>query len=379
MHPLTLSLVLALVAVWVPGQESLRLNQVQLIGTHNSYHLEPDSPLVRMFSMWRIEWKYSHLPLAQQFAELGVRQIELDVWSDPEGGRFASPVGAGRGVVLEGLGEPGFKVLHVPDVDYRSTVPTLRAALIEVRRWSMAHPRHLPILVLIEVKSRGAPDPLGLGFVQPPPITAADLDALDAEIRDVLPDELLLTPDEVRAGDETLREALAARGWPRLDDVRGRVMCALDNTGREKRLYLKGRPSLQGRAMFADSRPDDAHAGFAKVNDPVANAALIRQLVQAGLLVRTRADVHTREARAGDTARRDAALASGAHFISTDFPAPVPEVVGTDYAVVMPGGRHARCNPVSGPRRHDAVALLDEGLEAGPDHGHSDRELPERR
>jgi len=107
---------------------------------------------------------------------------------------------------------------------------------------------------------------------------------------------------------------------------------------------------LRGRTMFVDSRPGDDYAGFAKVNNPIGNLALIRELVKAGLLVRTRADAHTREARANDTRRRDAALASGAHFISTDFPAPKPEVVGTDYVVRMPDGKHARRNPVSGPR-----------------------------
>ena len=329
MHHLTISLILALAAPLLSQHEGLRLNQIQVIGTHNSYHLEPDSPIVRVFSMWRNEWKYSHLPLTRQFQELGVRQIELDVWPDPEGGRFASPFGAGRGVVLEGLDKPGFKVLHVPDIDYRSTVPTLRAALDELRQWSQAHRTHLPILVLFEVKSAGAPDPLELGFVKPPAITATALDDLDAEIRAALPDELLLTPDDIRQDDATLREALATRGWPRLEHTRGKVLCALDNTGPEKALYLNGHPSLRGRTMFV---------------------ALIREVVTAGLLVRTRADAHTREARANDTRRRDAALASGAHFISTDFPAPKPEVVGTDYVVRMPDGKHARRNPVSGPR-----------------------------
>jgi hypothetical protein len=70
-------------------------------------------------------------------------------------------------------------------------------------------------------------------------------------------------------------------------------------------------------------------------------------LVEQGYMVRTRADADTEQARSGDTSRRDAALASGAQFISTDYPVPNPEF--SDYQVTIPGGGIARCNPVNAP------------------------------
>jgi hypothetical protein len=48
----------------------------------------------------------------------------------------------------------------------------------------------------------------------------------------------------------------------------------------------------------------------------------IRDLVGRGYVVRTRADADTREARADDPTRRRLALASGAQWVSTDYPAP---------------------------------------------------------
>jgi hypothetical protein len=75
--------------------------------------------------------------------------------------------------------------------------------------------------------------------------------------------------------------------------------------------------------------------------------------------VRTRADADTVQARAGDTSLFDAALASGANFISTDFPSPHPE---TGYVVEMPGGEPARCNPVSAPPSCEALALENPAL-----------------
>jgi hypothetical protein len=62
------------------------------------------------------------------------------------------------------------------------------------------------------------------------------------------------------------------------------------------------------------------------------------------------------EARTGDTGPRDAALASGAQFVSTDYPEPDPRF-GTGYEVSFPDDTVARCNPVSAPRGCEAEWL----------------------
>ena len=118
---------LAALAV-APPADDLRLNQIQVIGTHNSYHVAPSSALMTMFAGVAKEWQYTHRPLGEQLEQLGVRQFELDVFADDDGGSFASPVGAGFSTPehAAALGEPGFKVLHVQDVDYE----TLRERLL---------------------------------------------------------------------------------------------------------------------------------------------------------------------------------------------------------------------------------------------------------
>ena len=67
--------------------------------------------------------------------------------------------------------------------------------------------------------------------------------------------------------------------------------------------------------------------------------------VKAGFVVRTRADADTVEARTNDTKRRDAALASGAQYVSTST-----TVAPTrDSRTTKPGSRAAQltvCNPV---------------------------------
>ena len=147
-----------------------------------------------------------------------------------------------------------------------------------------------------------------------------------------------------------IREGSSVRledGWPTLREARGQVLFALDNGGAVRDAYLDLHPGLEGALLFADSRPGDGLAAFAKLNDPVGDAKLIRQLVKRRFLVRTRADADTEQARTGDTTDRDAALASGAQFVSTDYPELGP--FGTDYVVELPGGGPALRMPAASP------------------------------
>jgi len=337
---------------------AIRLNQIQVIGTHNSYHVAPSAEVKKLLAAakksWPDEVDYTHRPLAEQFGDLGVRQVELDVFADPAGGLFAKPsafgmiAAAGKvpgpnpnaGKVLD---KPGFKVLHVQDVDYLSTVPTLDAGLKQIRDWSKANPRHVPICVMLELKDQAIP----LLPTKPVKFDGKQLDAVDAAILAVFDRKHLFTPDDLRGEAKDLPTAIKGRGWPKLDDVRGKVFFALDNEGGIRDAYLKGHENLKGRAMFAGAT-DEKHpaAAWFKVNDPEKDFGRIQKLVAAGFLVRTRADEPTRHARANDTAKRDKALASGAQFVSTDFPEPRTE--WSEYAVRFPGGVKVRANPVCG-------------------------------
>jgi hypothetical protein len=160
--------------------------------------------------------------------------------------------------------------------------------------------------------------------------------------------EDLITPDDVRGGAATLEEAVTTTGWPTIGASRGKVMFMMDNGGGYRTDYLAGHPSLQGRVLFTNANPGDDDAAFVKRNDPFD--ASIPGLVQAGYVVRTRADADTQEARTNDTGPRDAALASGAQWVSTDYQAPGMALgFTTEYVVEIPGGTVARCNPVIQP------------------------------
>jgi hypothetical protein len=346
------------------AERCVAMNEVQVLGTHNSYHVQPRPELFSLlvaFDPLFLGIEYTHVPLDEQFTTQGIRQIELDVFADPAGGLYARRgteiiFGRDPNTGIPALLEPGFKVLHVQDVDFETTCLTFVECLRAIKAWSDRNRRHLPLMVLVEAKDDPIPDPLDLGFAVPVPIGPAELDALDAEIRSVFPPRRLITPDSVRRGRATLAEAIQTLGWPRLGAVRGKVLFALDNGGRVRDHYVAGHPALAGRVLFTDSPPGAPEAAFVKANDPLADPSVIPALVAAGYLVRTRADADTQEARSGDTTRRDTALASGAQYVSTDYPVPDPDF-GTGYVATIPDGMPARCNPVNAPPGCRPVAL----------------------
>src|SRR5205823_3875450 len=165
------------------------LNEIQVLGTHNSYHVQPRPALLA--ALLQIApafdaWEYTHPPLGEQFSNEGIRQIELDVWADPHGGLFARRGG---------------------------------------------------LTFINEDPNSGPPE----------------LDALDAEILSVFPRHRLITPDDVRRGRASLEEAVLTLGWPRLGLARGKVLFTFDNGGAIRDAYLAGHPSLAGRILFTDS------------------------------------------------------------------------------------------------------------------------------
>ena len=349
------------------AEAELRLNQIQVIGSHNSYHagLTPGvAKLLQKVNPKAFEGlDYSHADLTTQL-DHGIRQVELDIFGDAKGGRFAHPFGAtlndGGAAAFDPQGvfkKPGFKVMHVQDIDYVSNCQPFTACLGAIRSWSKAHPRHVPIFILVETKTQ-PPISSVPGMATFEPFTTAALDALDAEIRSVFAPAEMITPDQVRGRYATLPEAISHGGWPTLAKARGKMVFLLDQTN-VTASYIAGHPALVGRALFTNAVPGQPDAAFVEQNEGTPEA--INALVSQGYLVRTRSDADTKEGRSGSTAQRDAALRSGAQIISTDYPAFEP-ARWTGYSVSLPGQAVARCNPVTAPRDCNDAALATDTL-----------------
>ena len=333
--------------------ESTSLNHIQVIGSHNSYKVEIERPLMQLLIAEDPEatsLDYRHLSLREQL-DLGIRGLELDVLYDPVGGQFNNPKGLdildSRGMETqpfdpnEELLQPGFKVFHIPDIDFRSHCLTFKGCLSDIKLWSQVHPDHLPIIITINPKNSGVDKP---GFTQVTPFDQQVLDSLDQEIVSIFSESELITPTMVQGTASSLRAAILNKGWPSLDDSRGRVMVVLDAGKEVTKDYLEG--NKVGKPMFVDVDEEHPSAGFFIMNDPIQQERDIKRLVEQGFMVRTRSDANTTEGRTGDMSRAEAAFRSGAQLISTDYY--LQELSpNNDFKISFEGASYQRCNPIA--------------------------------
>ena len=299
----------------------MRINRIQVIGSHNSYHVGPTpealATLEKLVTDLKLdvgdpkELDYTHSPLEDQLAR-GIRSFELDL---------SLPANLSGDI----------KVAHIEAIDEGSRCPTLAQCLGQLMAWSKENPRHVPIPVLLELKGQS--------------LDATQSDFLDAALRAAIPAAQLIEPDEVRGEAATLRDAVESNGWPELDASRGSFYFLLDNGGEVSAGYRDGHPQLQGRAIFTtDALADDStirdDGAVLKLNDP-EQIETIKDVVSKGHIVRTRADGPNSPSPSG----RTKALASGAQIVSTDYPAGEADTDGYEVSLDQP----ARCNPVAKP------------------------------
>jgi hypothetical protein len=352
--PLAAAVSLVASASLFAATSDIRINQIQVIGTHNSYHagfapsarrvMQKEAPK-EFFAI-----DYSHPSLTRQLDD-GVRQVELDVFSDAKGGLYLDPA-IDHMIALNGLPadpptaapgtweKPGFKVMHIQGVDQRSTCQPFTACLAELRAWSKAHPGHTPLFVLVETKQE--PLKAKIPTATPELFTPAVFDALDVEIASVFPRNEMVVPDDVRGRHASLDEAVREGGWPTMDKASGKVVFLLDQRKMES-VYSDGHPSLRGRLIFTNATPGADDAAFTECNE--CSADEINALVRRGYIVRARTDDPAQgQGLKNDGSRRDVVLSSGAQLVSTDYPAGEPSEHG--YSVGFPGGVTVRCNPV---------------------------------
>lgn len=291
----------------VRTSDDLRINQIQFVGSHNSYKKPLSKPvklLLRLLDPKIVEaLDYAHKPLARQL-DLGLRKLELDLFYTSQSNLL--PVG------------------HVQLIDMNTHCATLTSCLMQIRSWSDDNPEHVPIWISFNAKDqniRGLPRP-----------ELFDLDAfalMDKVLEDVL-------------GQRIIRPAqIQSLQWPKLNQARGKFILILDEGGSKGEDYYLG---AQNRPMFINAPEGHPAAQIMIINDPIAKADEIKRLINAGYMVRTRADADTVEARVNDKTRAKAAFGSGAQAISTDYYLPATHF-GNDYQVSL--ANKIRCNPIN--------------------------------
>ena len=328
----------------------LKINEIQVIGSHNSYKKailpEVYSYLSKKDSMnFLPRIQYEHIPIPQQL-DLGLRNLEIDVYADSKGGKYAHPkildlVKTTQPFDPEGkMKKPGYKMIHITDIDYQTWYYTLEDCLKDLKKWSDAHPDHGPIFITLEPKD-GEANKFG---TEPEHYTSQLFDDLDNELKKYLGKNKIITPDEIRGSYKTLNEAVLKKNWPKMKDAKGKFLFVLDNNSENRDLYMKDHPSLKGRMVFTNSTPGAPESAVLLMNDPSSE---INALVKQGYIIRTRADADTMEARKEDYSRFEKAKQSGAQVITTDYYLP-SKLFKSTYTISFDNNTYERKNPVTG-------------------------------
>lgn len=331
--------------------DSTPLNHIQVIGSHNSYKLLPAPEVEQMIAAVSPsaarELHYEHEPLPDQLNR-GLRNLEIDVLHDPAGGRYANPL------ALKLLGDkhppfnrtpllaPGYKILHAPDIDFRSHHPTLADCLQTLKTWSEQNPQHAPVFITMNIKEDKAYVPGGVNAL---PFTTTAAQDLNQEILTHLGPEHILTPTTTQGTATSLNQAITQHSWPTIGQTRGKFAFILDAGTKTLNTYKQALPPAE-RLLFSSYPPGHPDSAFLILNNPITSSNDINTLSAQGYIIRTRADSGTIEARENNTTRRNTALQSGAHIITTDY-YPGRNLFTNSYSVSFPNETYIRLHPTT--------------------------------
>ena len=197
-------LLLCLYALKGQTQEDLTINQLQFVGSHNSYKLKMNLVVFAALSVWDSKvaqsLDYSHIPIDAQL-EMGIRKLELDVFFD-----------ATNSAMVVG---------HVQLIDMNSSCSFLNECFKLLLDWSANNAEHVPIWISFNAKDQkidGLPDP----------------DVFSDQAFRVL-DQLI---EEAFAGKIIQPRDIDGLDWPRVIEFRGKFIFVLDEGGEKRQRYL---------------------------------------------------------------------------------------------------------------------------------------------
>jgi len=315
--------------------DSLPMNEIRVLASHNSYKVAPSERTMKFINRFKavlgeenqpFQLAYNHVPIPEQLSIYHIRGLELDVYNDPKGGRYFKhrlnifiPKQRVKEEKYQALKLPGFKIIHIPDIDYQTNYQTLSSALDALNQWSIENPQHAPIFVNIELKGSALGDEAFIlrlfGFKKAIPYDNPSLDSMDHLFRAKL--STLYSPKDFLNREQTLQDRILHQGWPTLGEVKGRVFIIVQGSG--SHLY----PMLGNAFLYGNA--ENPNGIFMLCDDPFSNETLIQKNRNTHM-IRTRTDAGTIEARTNDYNRLNKALSTGAQILSTDYYQPDPKI-----------------------------------------------------
>lgn len=281
--------------------EGVKINEIAVIGTHNSYQLlaTPQKRALENVRSFLSSGKKGgnrnfEMDTYTEQLERGVRNLEIDIET------------------VDNEGDISFITTHNPITDNASSAYDFAKGLEEIAMWSDNNPGHLPVYLLVEPKGKvPAVNKLkNFSFEY-----ALELDKV---LRKVLGNRLL-TPKQIMGGYGSLEEMRMADDWPTLKESAGKIIVLLHPCGVTQD-YIDVDKSITTQAMLpvlGFEEIDKSYASFILDNEPeVAMENNKKTVHENNLMVRTRADNYP------DFSNERYSLVEncGSHIITTDYP-----------------------------------------------------------
>jgi hypothetical protein len=334
------------------GQDTnVRLNDIRILASHNSYKKLPHPKVVKFLSRFKkrlgeennpIQLDYGHLPIETQMSDYNIRGLELDVYYDPKGSLYRKRkinrfiIGQKVKVRDEKMKQPGFKLLHIPDIDFETNYLTFIDALKSVKSWSKNNPNHSPIFINVEVKGTSAADESKflriLGFKRAIPMDSLAFISLNNEILSVFSDGEIYKPIQLQSNYNCIKDRIFSEGWPLLSECMGKIFFILQ--GNNEDIYRKILQNDKSLCMFAYDEPGASNTAFVIRNNSKNKEREIG-LLSDYYIIRTRTDAGTIQARNNDYSDFVSALKSNAQIISTDYYKPDQRF--SDFKIILKG------------------------------------------
>ena len=281
--------------------ENVKINEIAVIGTHNSYQMTETlcnrmmMKMLNIITFGAVQDKTAfEMDTFTDQLEHGVRNLELDIETADDNGDIS------------------FVVTHHPLLENVSSAYDFSKALEEIALWSDNNPGHLPVYLLVEPKSLVPPINNLKSF------TVEYALELDNIIRQTLGDRLL-TPKDAMGEYSSLEDMRMNDSWPTLESAAGKII-VLMHTCDVTPEYIAVDETISIQAMFpmvgvADT--DKSYASFILANKPASAAKKRSKTIdEKNLMVRTRADSYPDF----NDERYEYAKECGSQIITTDYP-----------------------------------------------------------
>lgn len=281
--------------------DGIRMNEIVVLGTHNSYQFKATAPkralmrTLQIISLGAVENKaIFEMDTFTEQLEQGVRNLEIDIET------------------VDNKKDISFTVTHDPVLDNVSSAYNLEKALEEVLLWSENNPGHLPVYLLIEPKDN-VPSINNMKNFNVK--YALELDNL---LYNTLGDKLF-TPEQVMGDFDNFETMRNADSWPTLEKSLEKIIVLL-HPCEVTEDYIDVDPTIKTQKMFPMLRFDNIdkpYASFILENDP-ATATINKEktVKENNLMVRTRADDYPDFSDERYAATKNC----GSHIITTDYP-----------------------------------------------------------